>query len=458
MSDFTETICGISTPIGRSAISIIRVSGKNASAIVEKIFTPQDKLRKAKGDSILHGWIQNGPTEAKKNLDEVLLFVFKKPFSYTGEDMIEISTHGGTVIPKKIIDLLLTHGARIAEKGEFTRRRFLNGKMSLIEAEALLNVIQAKTEKGLLIAEENLNGKLFHEIEKIKKDFMEIKTHIEADLDFGESEILSLDIRNLTKKIEKLKVRLDIMVKSYKRGKILLDGFKLAIVGKPNVGKSSLFNTILKEDKAIVTEIPGTTRDLLEGAIDIEGYPVIIHDMAGIRSSKSKIEKIGIDKALEMVRQSDGIIFIIDGSGKIDKADKEIFKIITKKPFILVVNKSDLKKKIKDIPFPGKPIWVSAKKHSGIRKLNKAIIKLIEEIIPTIEGEGTTCTTERQKNEISYAITSIKNGLKTIKDGKDLELLAFDIDEAINSLKELTGEITSEDVLDNIFSNFCIGK
>jgi len=456
MSNFTETICGISTPIGIGAISIIRVSGKDSIKIVEKIFIPRDKLKKTKGDSILHGWIKD--PECKKNLDEVLLFVFKNPLSYTGEDMVEISTHGGIVIPQKVVRLLIQNGARMAERGEFTRRRFLNGKMSLLEAEAILNVIQAKTEKGLLIAEENLNGKLNKKINELKKDFQEIKTVIEADLDFGETDMLSFDISELLRKIENLKKKLKDMVASYTRGKILLDGFRLAIVGKPNVGKSSLFNTILQEDKAIVTEIPGTTRDLLEGVIDLEGYPVILHDMAGIRDSDSKVEKIGVDKALQMIRHSDGILFIIDGSETLDKNDEEIFKTVAKKPFILVVNKSDLKKEIKDIPFTGKTIWVSAKEHSGLDKLNKTIVKLIEEIIPDHTEEGATCTTQRQKEKITCAIDSLNSGLKAIKKGKDLELLAFDIDEAINSLKELTGEITSEDILDNIFSNFCIGK
>jgi tRNA modification GTPase len=456
MSEFSETICGISTPIGRGAISIIRVSGKDAIPIIEKIFTPAEKLKKAKRDSIIHGYLQS--PKLKKRLDEVLLFVFKSPLSYTGEDMVEISTHGGTFIPKKVIQLLVEHGARIAEKGEFTRRRFLNGKMTLLEAEALLDVIEAKTQKSLLIAEENLNGKMHKQIEKVKKDFLEIKTLIEADLDFGESDILSFDTREVIRKIKNLKVKLKNMANSYKRGKILLDGFKLAIVGKPNVGKSSLFNTILKEDKAIVTEIPGTTRDLLEGTVDIEGYPVILHDMAGIRPSKSKVEKIGVERALEMTRHSDGVLFLMDSSETIDNADKKIFEIITKKPFILVANKSDLKKKIKKIPFPGEIIWVSAKKHTGIDKLNRAIVKLIEEVIPDHTEEGITCTTERQKEKINDAINSVESGLEVIKEGKDLELLAFDIDEAINSLKELTGEITSEDILDNIFSNFCIGK
>ena len=203
MSDFLETICGISTPIGRGALSIIRVSGKDVISIVGRIFTPSEKLKKAKGDSIIHGWIQS--SFDKKNLDEVLLFVFKSPSSYTGEDMVEISTHGGTYIPKKVLQLLVENGARIAEKGEFTRRRFLNGKMSLLEAEALINVIEAKTEKSLLIAEENLKGKLNTSIEKTKKDFLEIKTLIEADLDFGESDILSFDTRDVIKKIKNLK-------------------------------------------------------------------------------------------------------------------------------------------------------------------------------------------------------------------------------------------------------------
>jgi tRNA modification GTPase len=456
MNESFETICGISTPIGRGAISIVRISGKNAIGTVEKIFTPREKLKKAPGNSIVHGWIRTPDTQ--KKLDEVLLFVFKSPLSYTGEDMVEISAHGGILIPKEITQLLVDNGARMAEKGEFTKRRFLNGKMSLLEAEALLDVIEAKTGKSLLVAEENLKGKLNKEIDKIKKSLLEIKTTIEANLDFGESDILSFDPRELIVKIKNLKFKLKNIEDSYKRGKILVDGFKLAIVGKPNVGKSSLFNTILKEDRAIVTEIPGTTRDLLEGMVDIGGYPVILHDMAGIRQSKSSVEKIGVDRALKMVKQSDGVLFILDASKAIGKDDREIFKIITKKPFILVVNKSDLKKKIKKITFDGETVWVSAKKHSGISELNKAIIKLIEEIIPDHTEEGITCTTERQKEKINNAVSSLNNGLKIIQKGKDLELLAFDIDEAINSLKELTGEITTEDILDNIFSNFCIGK
>ena len=456
MNKSFETICGISTPIGRGAISIIRISGEKAIDTVEKIFIPGKELTKASGNSIVHGWIQI--PDNKKKLDEVLLFVFKNPTSYTGEDMIEISCHGGILIPKKITQLLVENGARIAEKGEFTKRRFLNGKMSLLEAEALLDVIEAKTEKTLLVAEENLKGKLNKEIEKTKNSFLEIKTTIEANLDFGESDILSFDPRELIVKIKNLKVKLKSIADSYKRGKILTDGFKLAIVGKPNVGKSSLFNTILKEDRAIVTEIPGTTRDLLEGVVDIGGYPVILHDMAGIRQSKSRVEKIGVDRALKMVQQSDGVLFLLDASKTISKADREIFEIITKKPYILVVNKSDLKNKIKKLPFDGKTVWVSAKKHSGIGKLNKAITKIIEEIIPDHTEEGITCTTERQKEKIKNALNSLNNGLRAIHEGKDLELLAFDIDEAINSLKELTGEITTEDVLDNIFANFCIGK
>jgi tRNA modification GTPase len=319
-------------------------------------------------------------------------------------------------------------------------------------------VIQAKTEKGLLIAEENLSGKLNTRVEKLKEEFLELKAVIEANLDFAETDMLSFDVRELIVKTENLKNKLEDMIVSYARGKILLDGFRLAIVGKPNVGKSSLFNTILQEDKAIVTEIPGTTRDLLEGVIDLEGYPVILHDMAGIRAADSKVERIGVDKALGSLRCSDGILFVVDGSECLDKADEEIFKTIADKPFILVVNKADLKKGIKDIPFSGQAVWISAKEHSGIEKLNKTIIKMIEEIIPDHEEEGVVCTTERQKEKITAAINSFDSALKVISEGKDFELLAFDIDEAINSLKELTGEITSEDILDSIFSNFCIGK
>ncbi|MEO0294136.1 MAG: tRNA uridine-5-carboxymethylaminomethyl(34) synthesis GTPase MnmE [candidate division WOR-3 bacterium] len=456
MRKFSDTICGISTPIGKGAISIIRVSGEDAIKIVSKIFIPKQKLIDVKDRTILHGWIEI--PQSGKIIDEVLLFVFKKPFSYTGEDVIEISSHGGLAIPRKIMQLLIENGARIAERGEFTRRSFLNGKMSLLEAEALLDVIEAKTEKSLLLAERNLNGRFRKEIEKIKEEFIEIKTLVETSLDFEETDLISISPIELIKRIKLLKEKLKKIESTYKRGKLLLDGFNLAIVGKPNVGKSSLFNALLQEEKAIVTEIPGTTRDVLEGVLDIEGYTVIIHDMAGIRDADSKVEEIGIKKALEVVNYSDGVLFVLDGSLPLSEEDEEIFNIISNKPFVLVINKKDLKKKIGEIPFPGERIWISAKNHLGIEELNRAIINLIKGKVPDFLEEEIVCTTERQRDKINKAIEALEDALQLLKAGKEIELIAFDIDEAITSLKELTGEITTEEILDSIFSKFCIGK
>ncbi len=456
MGNNPDTICAISTPLGRGAISLIRVSGENSIPLVSKVFTGSKKPKEVKGGSIIHGWIQD--PDRKEKIDEVLLFVFRKPKSYTGEDLVEISTHGGTVIPMKVLHLLLKQGARLAEPGEFTRRSFLNDKMSLLEAEALLNVIQSKTERGARLAERNLDGRLQEEISGIKSDLLEVKTLLEATLDFDESDGLQIESKEIFDKIQKLNKRLKTLASSYDGGRILMDGIRFAIVGKPNVGKSSLFNTILHEDRAIVTRDPGTTRDTIEGTVDIDGYPVSFMDMAGIRSPLSEVERIGVERALEMAHSSDGILFVLDGSEPIIEADKRIYETILGKPFITVVNKCDLPKKVESTPFPGEPVFVSAKERTGIDKLNDAIINLIQEILPDGFGEGIVCTTERQRDEIKKAIRLLNQSLEVISKGRDLELVAFNVNEAIDRLKELTGEITQEDVLDQIFSRFCIGK
>lgn len=456
MIENLQTICAISTPIGRGAISVIRINGKDSIPIVLKIFTGGERIKEAPTGSIILGWIVDPKTGER--IDEVLVSVFREPHSYTGEDLIEISTHGGIVIPKKVLNLLVRHGARIAEPGEFTRRAFLNDKMSLLEAEALLNVVNAKTEKGARLAEANLNGRLQNEIEKLKESLVDAKTLLEVTLDFEDSENLEIDREGIKYKINKSKEKLESLLQTYKGGRILIEGISIAIVGKPNVGKSSLFNTILQEDKAIVTAEPGTTRDVLEGMVDIDGYPVRFMDMAGIRSPLNEPERLGVERAKRMIDIADAILFLIDSSSTLSKADERIYETISKKPYILVLNKCDLPKRINTIPFDGEVVFVSAKEHTGINELNNAIIKMIASILPDGFSEGVICTTLRQAEGIEKAIKYIDNGLKLLNEGGELELVAFDFGEATDRLKELTGEITEEEVLDRIFSEFCIGK
>jgi tRNA modification GTPase len=452
----SETICAISTTIGRGAISVIRISGKDSFPIVSKIFKGKRSIREVQRNSIILGWIINPETE--EFIDEVLVSVFKKPHSYTGEDLLEISTHGGIVIPKRVMNLLIKQGARIAEPGEFTRRAFLNNKMSLLEAEALLNVVNAKTERGAKLAEFNLNGKLQNEVNQLKDSLIDVKSVLEATLDFEDRENLEIDRDRVENKINKIKEKLKLILESYNAGRILIEGIAIAIVGKPNVGKSSLFNTILQEDKAIVTAEPGTTRDVLEGTVDIDGYPVKFLDMAGFRSPLNEPERLGIERARRIIDIADAILLLMDASSPLSDSDDKIYKLISEKPYILVLNKCELPKIVSRVPFPGDVVFVSAKEHTGINELNKALIKMIESILPDSFSESLVCTTLRQAEGIKKAIEYIDKGYRLIKEKGEFELVAFDFQEAIDKLKELTGEITEEDVLDRIFNEFCIGK
>lgn len=452
----SETICAISTTMGRGAISVIRISGKDSFPIVSKIFKGKRSIREVQRNSIILGWIINPETE--EFIDEVLVSVFKKPHSYTGEDLLEISTHGGIVIPKRVMNLLIKQGARIAEPGEFTRRAFLNNKMSLLEAEALLNVVNAKTERGAKLAEFNLNGKLQNEVNQLKDSLIDVKSVLEATLDFEDRENLEIDRDRVENKINKIKEKLKLILESYNAGRILIEGIAIAIFGKPNVGKSSLFNTILQEDKAIVTAEPGTTRDVLEGTVDIDGYPVKFLDMAGFRSPLNEPERLGIERARRIIDIADAILLLMDASSPLSDSDDKIYKLISEKPYILVLNKCELHKIVSRVPFPGDVVFVSAKEHTGINELNKALIKMIESILPDSFSESLVCTTLRQAEGIKKAIEYIDKGYRLIKEKGEFELVAFDFQEAIDKLKELTGEITEEDVLDRIFNEFCIGK
>lgn len=456
MNSFPDTICAISTPVGRGAISVIRTTGKKSIELVDEVFQNKRDLTLVKGNSVVHGWIIDPETEEK--VDEVLVSVFREPESYTGENMVEISTHGGTVVPGKVLNILIKTGMRMAERGEFTKRAFLNDKMSLLEAEALLNLIEAKTDRMAELAEKNLNGMLDSEISSIRKSLVHTVSLLEASLDFEDRDGLEINREEIKSNLKEIIKELKSLTTTYRGGKILTEGINIAIVGRTNVGKSSLFNMMLKEDRAIVTEEPGTTRDVIEGMIDIEGYPVRLKDMAGFRSPRNKPEQMGIERAKKMITNADGVIFVIDGSETIKQADREIFNNIEKKPFIVVVNKIDLEVNEKNKFFVKNPVFASAKNHTGIGELNRAIKKMVENLMPDSFSESAVCTTERQVEKIGSSLSLLKKAYTVLEKKEDVELAAFDVNEAIEKLDELTGKISSNDVLGHIFSNFCIGK
>ncbi len=447
-----DTIAAISTSPGIGAISIVRVSGKDSFNIVSKIFKGKKDIRKIKRRDIVYGWIvdKNG-----NPIDEVLLFLMRGPHTYTGEDTVEISTHGGYIPAKKVLERVLEEGARLAEKGEFTKRAYFSGRIDLIKAESVNDIVRAKTEKSLLIAENNLKGALSKKINRIKEQLIEIISNIELFLDFYDEDVPDIDLKKIEKSLISLKNELLSLKETYNVSRSLWEGIDVVIIGRPNVGKSSIFNALLNEEKAIVTPIPGTTRDIIEGWIEINGFPVRLLDTAGIRETKNEVEIIGVDRTLKKIKESDFKIIVIDGSYGLTDSDKKL--ISRYRDGIIVINKIDLgiKDEIKDVFKEG--IFVSALRFEGIDKIYEELKKRIDENFPVHYGE-VYVTRERDINSINKAIEFIMNGLRQLKEGSNLEIVAFELNQGVNALRELIGEITSEDILNKIFNDFCIGK
>lgn len=447
-----DTIAAISTAPGVGAISIVRVSGKDSFNIVSKVFKGKKNPLNVKKRDILYGWIVG---KDRMIVDEVLLFLMRGPHTYTGEDTVEISTHGGYMPAKKVLEIVLDAGARLAESGEFTKRAFFNGRIDLIKAESINDIVRSKTEKSLMIAEKNLKGSLSKKIKRIKDKLIEIISNIELSLDFPEEDVPDINFENILSEMKSLKNELESLKESYKISNALMCGINVIIIGRPNVGKSSIFNAMLNEEKAIVTPIPGTTRDIIEGWIDLDGFPVRLLDTAGIRETKDEIETIGVDRTFKKIKEADLIIIVIDGSTELTDYDKELISRF--KDSLFVVNKIDLcikediKKAIKD------GIFVSALKYKGIDKIYEVLKNKIEEKFPVHYGEDFL-TKEREIYSVKKAINSLNNTIKNIKEHKNLEIIAFELNESVVALKEMIGEITSEDILKKIFSDFCIGK
>lgn len=457
-----DTIAAISTPIGKGAIGIVRISGKRALEILKDLFRTKSGKKKEKFEDkkMTYGTVVD---ESGKPIDEVLAVYMKAPKTFTGEDVVEIHSHGGMVVVREILKEVLKRGARLAEPGEFTLRAFIHGKIDLLQAEAINDLINAKSKWGAEVALKQLEGKLSRKIKEIRDKLLEVKALVEVGVDFPEEEVEILESYQIKERLEKIKKELEKLLKSYENGKILKEGIKVAIVGRPNVGKSSLLNALLKEERAIVTEIPGTTRDVIEESALLYGLPLRLIDTAGIREAKDLVERIGIERSLKSIENADVILFVIDRTEGFTEEDRKIAqKLKEKKNVILVINKKDLGnlkvncKKIKEFPLC---VEISAKKEEGLKELAEAIKKLVifepkEEI-----GEEGILNSERQKQLIERALISLEKVVKSIEEGYESpEFLSIDLDEALRSLGELTGEVTTEEMLDIIFSKFCIGK
>ena len=451
-----STIVAISTAPGIGGIGIIRMSGENSFKILNKIFVTNDKP--IAGYTMKYGKIVD---EKNVIIDEVLVSYFVAPNSYTRENVCEINSHGGMVVMKKILELCLKNGAILAEPGEFTKRAFLNGRIDLSQAEAVIDIINSKTDKEAKASINQLEGNLSLEIKNIRKDLISMMADIEASIDYPEYDVEEVTTNKVKEVLIKEKDRLIKLEKSFDNGKILKDGINTAIIGRPNAGKSSLLNIMLNEERAIVTSVEGTTRDTIEEYISINGIPLKIIDTAGIREANDEVEKIGVEKAKKIAKESDLIIGIFDISRKMNKEDYEILDILKNKNSIIVLNKIDLDEnnvdmeKVKEI---NKPIvQISTKTREGIENLYKEIENIIETKEISSDNE-IIVTNTRHKSLIIKAMDSVDKSLETIENKMPIDIIVVYVKDILENLGEITGETVTEDIIKEIFSKFCLGK
>ena len=455
-----ETIAAISTAIGTGGIGIIRMSGNDCFKILKKIFIPVSKMDNEKGYTIRYGYIIN--TDTKEKIDEVLVSYFVAPKSYTTENMCEINSHGGLIIQKLILEECLKNGAILAEPGEFTKKAFLNGRIDLSQAESIIDLINAKTDKEAKASIKQLEGNLSNKITEIRHELLDIISDIEATIDYPEYDIEEVTFDKAENLLNLTYEKLNKLEKSFETGKILKNGINTIIIGKPNSGKSSLLNSILNEERAIVSNIEGTTRDTIEEYINIRGIPLKLIDTAGIRETTDEIEEIGVHKSISLANNADLIISIFDISKDLDKEDYRILDIIKNKKAIIVLNKIDLKSHILDnneiflnlnIPI----VKISAKFGDGLDNLYDIIIKMFE--IEDLKSDDSMIITNiRHKNQILKSKENLNNAIENIKLKLPIDIVSLYIKEAINDLGIITGENVSEDIINEIFSKFCLGK
>lgn len=454
-----STIVAISTAPAIGGIGIIRLSGEKTFEIIEKIFVPKNKqkIEEIKGNSIKYGHI----IDDGKVIDEVLVSYFKAPKSYTAENMCEINSHGGVLIVRKILEICLKNGAILAEPGEFTKRAFLNGRMDLAQAESVIDIINAKSNKEVEASVRQLEGHLSGEISNIRKKIIDLMVDIEASIDYPEYDVEEVTYSNAIKILEDVENHLDRLSNSFENGKIIKDGINLAIIGRPNAGKSSLLNEFLKEERAIVTDIEGTTRDTIEEQITISGIPFKIIDTAGIRESDDKIEKIGIEKSKKAAQNSDIILAIFDISRALNKEDLEIINFIKNKKAIIVLNKIDLNENaetVTELSNLGLDILkVSVLEKKGIEQIYDKLTSMFN--INEINLDNSNVITNiRHKELIDCAKQNAKQAIIALKSNLPVDIIAINIKEILENLGKITGETVSEDIIKEIFAKFCLGK
>lgn len=452
-----DTIAAISTPKGEGGIGIIRISGDKSFEILDKIFKPKNPNKDLGFYQFNYGFIYDG----EKVIDESMVVRMKAPKTYTCEDVVEINCHGGQFVTQKVLELVLKNGARHAEQGEFTKRAFMNGRIDLSQAEAVMDLIQGKTEKSLSLSLDQLRGDLRDKINSFKKALLDITAHVNVVLDYPEEGIddpLPVELRDNLEAVYEEATRL---IESYDKGKKIKEGIKTVIVGKPNVGKSTLLNSLLREERAIVTHVAGTTRDVIEEVINIKGIPLVLVDTAGIRQTDDIVENIGVEKSKEFIEKADLVLLVLDASRELEDEDREVINQINEnhKKVIVLLNKIDLERKIDLDEYNFENIVeISAQKNVGIEDMEEKIYSFIVDEKVEDSSEKLIITNVRHKTALEKTKDAIRNIFETIDMGLPMDLISVDLKEALDSLSEITGEISSEDILDHVFGNFCVGK
>ncbi len=454
-----DTIAAIATAVGEGAVAIVRVSGPDAERIAKNVFVRvEGKTGKLASHRLYHGQIREPRSETI--IDEVLMAIMRKPRSYTGEDVVEVYCHGGALVVRRVLELVLSQGVRHAEPGEFTKRAFLNGRIDLAQAEAVLDIIRARTEKGVGLAVKQASGELSHWVDDLREKLLDILAQVEAAIDFPEEEIELLEDFELTKKVESLRFRMGELIATYDWGRLLRDGAKVCICGRPNVGKSSLLNALLGEERVIVTPVPGTTRDVIEESLNLNGLPIVLWDTAGIRMTEDEVEQLGVELSLKHVAEADAVIIVLDGSMKCSDEDLRCLQLTRSKKRMIVLNKNDLPG-VLDAAELGPSatgaqfFHVSATSGAGLEELKKSLRELL---LDTVLEPTVVLTNLRHRAALIAGSHALADAVTSLKSKCAPELVAVNLQEAKEKLEEITGSVTNDDILERIFTQFCIGK
>ncbi len=455
-----DTIAAIATATGEGGIGIIRLSGTQALNIAQRVFvgSRQFSQQDVPAYSLLHGRIVH--PDSGSMLDEVLIAVMRRPHSYTREDVVEIHCHGGRLVLCNVLELVLEQGARLATPGEFTKRAFLNGRLDLAQAESVIDIIQAKTDAGLQLAVQQLQGKLSSQVKHLHDELQQLLASIEASIDFADEDIELIAYEQILNELQAALDELNQLLAGAQEGKIVRDGLSVAIVGKPNVGKSSLMNVFLQEERAIVTPIPGTTRDTIEDYINLEGVPLRLIDTAGIRASDDHLERLGVERSRQVLQQADLILCLFDASSPWSQEDEEFVELTRDKDHVLIFNKIDLPSQLFEQEVRAKfsdsaPFFrISVTRQFGLDELKHA---LVEKVL-ALPLESVAVTNARHKQALQLATQSLNHAQESTRSEMSQEFIALDIRDALQHLGEISGETTTDDLLDRIFSTFCIGK